>query len=122
MPFSSPFRLNRLAVVGFVAAITMIAGPGVAQTTSVPEGEAPQSGSPDARHRGLSADLMYRLLVGDVALQRGEPALAARAYYEAARESREPALARRATEVALAVRQRGLAIESARLWSELDPA
>ena len=70
----------------------------------------------------MSADLMYRLLVGDVALQRGEPALAARAYYEAARESREPALARRATEVALAVRQRAIAMESARLWSELDPS
>jgi tetratricopeptide (TPR) repeat protein len=64
---------------------------------------------------------MYRLLVGDVALQRGEPAVAARAYFEAARESREPTLARRATEVALAVRQRAIAMDSARLWSELDP-
>ena len=70
----------------------------------------------------LTADLMYRLLIGDIALQRGEPALAARAYFEAAREAKDPVLARRATEIAVAARQRGLAVEAAKLWSELDPA
>jgi tetratricopeptide (TPR) repeat protein len=70
----------------------------------------------------LTADLMYRLLIGDIALQRGESALAARAYYEAAREAKDPLLARRATEIAVAARQRGLAVEAAKLWSELDPA
>jgi len=64
---------------------------------------------------------MYRLLLGDVALQRGEPALAARAYLEAARETRDPSLARRATEVAVGARARSLSLESARLWSEIDP-
>ena len=64
---------------------------------------------------------MYRLLVGDIALQRGDPALAARAYYEAAKEVRDPRLARRATEIALVARQRSLAQDAATLWSELDP-
>src|SRR5438067_2431587 len=41
---------------------------------------------------GLSADLMYRLLVADIALQRGEPALAARAYFESARETHNATL------------------------------
>ncbi len=40
---------------------------------------------------------MYRILVGDIALQRGEPALAARAYYEAAQDAQDATLARRAT-------------------------
>jgi tetratricopeptide (TPR) repeat protein len=65
---------------------------------------------------------MYRLLVGDVALQRGEPALAARAYLEVARETRDPTLARRATEIAVGARARSLTVESARLWSDIDPA
>ena len=93
-------------------------------------------GGPDA-HRGgrraagrrhaaqtgeLSAELMYRLLVGDIALQRGDPALAARAYYEVAKEVRDARFARRATEIALAARQRTLALDAATLWSELDPA
>jgi tetratricopeptide (TPR) repeat protein len=64
---------------------------------------------------------MYRLLVGDVALQRGDSALAARAYYEAARDTRDVRIARRATEISLAARQRALALDSARLWSELEP-
>src|SRR5438093_411517 len=45
---------------------------------------------------GLSAELMYRLLVGDIAFQRGEPGLAARAYLEAARDVRDVRVARRA--------------------------
>ena len=69
----------------------------------------------------LSADVLYRILVGDLALQRGDAALAARAYFEAARESQEPRLARRATEVALFARQRSLALEAAKLWQSLDP-
>jgi tetratricopeptide (TPR) repeat protein len=72
--------------------------------------------------RELTAEILYRILVGDVALQRGEPGLAARAFYEAARDAEDPALARRATEVALFARQRALALESAKLWAALDPA
>jgi tetratricopeptide (TPR) repeat protein len=64
---------------------------------------------------------VYRLLVGDVALQRGEYAIAARAYYEAARETGDAALARRATEIALASRQRTIALDAARQWARLDP-
>jgi tetratricopeptide (TPR) repeat protein len=65
---------------------------------------------------------MYRILLGEVALQRGEPALAARAYLEAARETRDSSLAKRATEIAVGARARSLSVESARLWSEIDPS
>ncbi|MCC6195554.1 MAG: tetratricopeptide repeat protein [Burkholderiales bacterium] len=71
---------------------------------------------------GLTADIFYRVILGDVALQRGETSLAARAYYEAARDARDARLARRAAEVALAARMRGLAQEAAKLWASLDPA
>ena len=55
----------------------------------------------------LSADLFYRLLLGDVALQRGDMVVAARAYLEAARSTSDSRLAGRATEVAIAaVRER----------------
>jgi len=71
---------------------------------------------------GLTADVFYRVLVGDVALQRGEVGLAARAFFEAAREARDARIARRAAEVALLGRQRMLAQESAKLWIVLDPS
>lgn len=83
------------------------------------ESAAPKAQAPD---EGLSPELMYRILLGDVALQRGEPALAARAYLEAARETRDATLAKRATEIAVGARARSLTVESARLWSELDPS
>ncbi|TMG82763.1 MAG: tetratricopeptide repeat protein, partial [Betaproteobacteria bacterium] len=70
----------------------------------------------------FSPEVMYRILVGEIALQRGEPTLAARAYYEAARDAQDPTLARRATEIALFARQRGLAMDAAQLWQKLDPA
>src|SRR5206468_2728313 len=57
-----------------------------------------------------------------IARRRGGPALAAGGYFEAAGEAKDPLLARRATEISIATRQRGLAVEAAKLWSELDPA
>jgi hypothetical protein len=86
----------------------------------IPAEGTPPSAPADDR-AGLSPDVFYRLLLGDVALQRGETSLAARAYYEAAREARDPRIAKRASEVALAARMRGLAQESAKLWATLDP-
>ena len=77
--------------------------------------------APADERAGLSPDVFYRLLLGDVALQRGETSLAARAYFEAARDARDPRIAKRASEVALAARMRGLAQESAKLWATLDP-
>jgi tetratricopeptide (TPR) repeat protein len=77
--------------------------------------------SPAGKVDGLTADLFYKFLLAEVALQRGELPVAARAYFEAARESRDPRVARRATEIALAARQRGMAVESATLWAALDP-
>ena len=107
-----------LLSVAALAALMAVAPSGTAQTRKA---EEPDRRAPAAKTGELTAELMYRLLVGDIALQRGEPALAARAYYDVARETRDPKFARRATEIALAARQRTLALDSATLWVELDP-
>jgi len=107
-----------LLSVAALAALMAVAPNGTAQTRKA---EEPDRRAPAAKTGELTAELMYRLLVGDIALQRGEPALAARAYYDVARETRDPKFARRATEIALAARQRTLALDSATLWVELDP-
>lgn len=115
-------RPHPLPILGALALSAMFVGApqATAQTRS---GEKPESKAPvpSAQAGELSAEVMYRLLVGDIALQRGDPALAARAYYEVAKDIREPRFARRATEIALAARQRTLALDAATLWSELDP-
>jgi tetratricopeptide (TPR) repeat protein len=61
-------------------------------------------------------------MLGNVALQRGEPTLAARAFYEAAKEAHDADLARRAAEIAVRTRQRDVAEASAKLWLEIDPS
>jgi len=114
-------RLIRIAI----AALAGLAAATASAQGSPGPGASPQPASGPAASRSaedvLPPDIFYRLLVGDIALQRGEPAIAARAYLEAARASANPALARRATEIALATRQRPAIEQAARLWQELDP-
>ena len=111
-----PHSISRLALsLAILFGAAGAACDAAAQT--VPAVTAPAVASP----RPLTAELVYRILVGDIALQRGAPALAARAYFEAARDAQDAQLARRATEVALFARQRDLALEAAKLWLKLDP-
>jgi tetratricopeptide (TPR) repeat protein len=112
-----------LAHALFVAGIASSAA-ALAQAPALSPGvaPAPRDKAADNAEGGLSADIFYRLLLGDVALQRGDAALAARAYYEAARDSGDVRIARRATEIALTTRQRMLTQESAKLWASLDPS
>jgi len=122
MSRSSIFHLRRAAAIGLLllgAAPLSFAQPApppaLPSTPAAPPAAAPE---PETE---FSPDVMYRILVGDIALQRGEPAIAARAYYEAAREAQDARLARRATEIALFARQRPIALEAAQLWLKLDP-
>jgi Flp pilus assembly protein TadD len=121
----TPFRPPLFpAAAALAVALALAPAMSTAQSGAAPEPARPAgtTRTPVESGEGLTAELMYRLLVGDVALQRGDTALAARAYFEAARDARDARLARRATEIALAARQRSLATEAARLWAELEPA
>ncbi|HEX8739120.1 MAG TPA: tetratricopeptide repeat protein [Casimicrobiaceae bacterium] len=69
----------------------------------------------------LSTDLFYRLLLGDIALQRDHPDVAAKAYIDAARDAKDPRIAERATEIAIASRNRSLVRDAATLWAKLAP-
>jgi tetratricopeptide (TPR) repeat protein len=114
----------RSTLAAFLALALIALGP-LAAAQTAPETAAPQATAPDsapADSAELSAEIMYKILVGDIALQRGEPALAARAYFEAAREAQDATLARRATEIALFARQRAMAVDAAQLWQQLDPS
>ena len=70
----------------------------------------------------LSGQTLYDFLLGEIAAQRGSPALAAQTFLELAKRTRDPRVARRAVEVANLARMPHLALESARIWHETDPA
>ena len=122
LPHPAAVRVTLVAAA--IAAILVVADPASVHAQPIGPGIVPHA-TPVPRsadeNSGLSPDVFYRLLLGDVALQRGETSLAARAYYEAAREARDPRIAKRASELALAARMSGLAQESAKLWATLDP-
>ncbi|HEU4645100.1 MAG TPA: tetratricopeptide repeat protein [Burkholderiales bacterium] len=87
----------------------------------VAEAQAPSTDSAAALPaQELTEELLYELLVGEVALQRGDAALAAQTYVELARRTRDPRIARRAVEVANFGRMPQFALEAARLWHQAD--
>ena len=74
----------------------------------------------DLPERSLDADFLYKFLLAEIAGQRGDYKLAAQAYLEMAKTSRDPRIARRATEVALYGRHSDIAVEAAKLWLETE--
>jgi tetratricopeptide (TPR) repeat protein len=68
----------------------------------------------------LTGPLLFEIVAAEVAAQRGDTSAAFATFMKAARETRDPRLARRATEVALGARAAAQALESAQLWRELD--
>ena len=69
----------------------------------------------------LTEPMLYQLLLGEIAAQRDNPALAAQTFLELAKRTRDPRVARRAVEIANYARAPALALEAARLWHEADP-
>jgi len=70
----------------------------------------------------LTGQTLYDFLLGEIAAQRGNPGLAAQTFLELAKRTRDPRVARRAVEVANLARMPALALESARIWHETEPA
>jgi tetratricopeptide (TPR) repeat protein len=104
-----------LSALGSCAPISN-SNPSAPQAT--PADVAPQAALPQ---HDLDEQTLYSLLLAEIASQRGLPDAAFRAEYELARESRDPRLARRATEFALMAHQAEEAMEGSRLWVELEP-
>lgn len=77
--------------------------------------------APQAANSGLTSQVLYQFLLGEIAGQRGELKLSAEAYADLATRTRDARVAKRATEVALFARQANLATRSASLWLELEP-
>ena len=69
----------------------------------------------------LSKALLFKLLVADIALQRGQVNVAVQSFLELARETKDPRVAQRATEVAWNARFVGGALEAAGIWLAAEP-
>jgi len=73
-------------------------------------------------NQDLTENLLYEFLLAEIAGQRGNTSLSAQAYVDLAKRTRDPRIARRATEVALYARMNNAAIDAATIWHETEPA
>ena len=69
----------------------------------------------------LTGDMLYGFLLGDVAEQRGNQALAAQTYLELANATQDRRVARRAAQLAFEARQMEQAVAAFKLWVKLEP-
>jgi len=69
----------------------------------------------------LSSQMLYTFLLADIAAQRGQTELAAQAYLELAKTTRDVRAVRRAAQLAYESRQMEQTLEAFRLWHELEP-
>lgn len=86
---------------------------------------APEKSTPPAAvttpHPALTEQVLYQVLLGEIAGQRGDLTLAAEAYTDLAFKTRDRRIARRATEIVLLGRQPTQAKALVELWLSLEP-
>ena len=70
----------------------------------------------------LRGDVLYRLLVGELASHRGDLLLALENYLAVARQTRDAGVAARATKLAIFAHADESALEAAHLWTDADPS
>lgn len=70
----------------------------------------------------LSSDMLYKLMKAELEFQNGDWQGPYMAMLGLAQQTRDPRLARRAADIALAAKQQGEATAAVRLWRELAPA
>ena len=69
----------------------------------------------------LTPQILYQILLAEIADGRGDFHLAAGAYADLAQSTRDPRIARRAAEIAIYAREPETALEMAKLWAKIDP-
>ena len=125
------FRGRRVALVAlFLAGAISACSTAPAQTESpltaggpsVLEAAAPLASSEQLPDVELTSDLLFRLMYAEIAVQRGEPAAAFVELMAVARQTHDPRIARRATEIAISARALPQALDAAELWRKLAPS
>lgn len=91
------------------------------EASSVAHGAVPAPRIENLPKQELTPQILYQLLMAEVAGQRGNMSLSTRAYIDLARTTRDPRIARRATEIAMFSRQHDIALEAAKLWVDIEP-
>ena len=91
--------------------------------TSAPEAFAEEASNPEIKLESqgqFNAEFVFRYLTAEIAGQRGELGLSTKLFFELAKSTRDVRLAERAAKVAIYSKNPQAALETTRLWVELD--
>jgi len=91
------------------------------QDTSITAENETRTHHPAENTRPFPANTLYELLVAEFSGLRGLPSIAQKKYHEQAFITKDVDLARRATQIAEFIGDNELTLESAQLWSDLEP-
>lgn len=130
-------RMLHLLRAGALAAMTAALAGCAGMAPRVPAPPAPAATQPAARDAAqaeppaprrpappaqpLTQQLLYETLLAEIALQRGDTALATQAYLDLLARTQDYRVAERATQVALQSRLIDQALAAAQRWLELEP-
>jgi Flp pilus assembly protein TadD len=73
------------------------------------------------KYNDLIGQTVFQVLLAEVAMQRGDPVFASKAYADLALRTRDPDVLERTVQVAVHARRFDLALEAARLWVQVEP-
>ncbi|HTH59527.1 MAG TPA: tetratricopeptide repeat protein [Paraburkholderia sp.] len=92
-------------------------------SVSMPDvlGPASADESKDLPGVPLSSQIVFQVLAAEVALQRDQPAPAYQTYMALTRDTHDPRMAQRATEIALAAQSPSDALNAVQLWQQYSP-
>ena len=107
-------KFKSLFLAAVIAPLSMLALADEVVPVSVVMDEA-------APAQALTPKILYQFLLAEIAIGRGQLPLAAAAYADLAKSTRDPRIARRAAEVAYFARQPQLSLNAAKIWYEADP-
>ncbi len=116
MPRFRPFPL-----LFIFSLLTACAGTVKPEPVSETTGPKPARVEENLPKVALTPDVLYSLLVGEIAGQRGQIGVAASTLGKVAEQTRDPRIAERATLAALYAKRYDEALKSAQLWSALQP-
>ncbi|WP_118180858.1 tetratricopeptide repeat protein [Paraburkholderia phosphatilytica] len=93
-------------------------------SVSMPDAFGPMSPdeAKDLPNVDLTSQIVFQVLAAEVALQRDQPAPAYQTYLALARDTHDPRMAQRATEIALAAQSPSDALTAAQLWQQYAPS
>ncbi len=94
------------------------APPPAASTPAPPP--AAGGSAPESSGQRLSGDMMFDILLGEIAGQRGEMDVSVSRYLQAAVNAQDPRVAERAVQIASFAKQYDLALTAAKRWVALD--